>query len=56
MQAAVKAVQPVGIDHRMKVRREKKRALSEGAGVAGCDAVPGAEFSLGSVMENSPTS
>jgi hypothetical protein len=39
----------------MKVRREKERALSEGEVVAGGDATPGAEFSLGSVMENSPT-
>jgi hypothetical protein len=55
-QAAVKAVQPVGIDHRMKVRREKKRAFPEGAGVAGCDVAPEAEFSLASVMDDSPTS
>jgi hypothetical protein len=49
-QAAAKAVQPVGIDHRMKVRREKKAGFSEGAGAVGGNVPPEGALSLASVM------
>jgi hypothetical protein len=51
MQAAVKAAQPVGMDHRMKTRREKIPGFSGESGVVGGDAPPEAAFSLASVMQ-----
>jgi hypothetical protein len=51
MQAALNAAHPVGMDHRMKTRREKSPGLSGGAGVVGGDALPEAAFSLASVMQ-----
>jgi hypothetical protein len=52
-QAAVKAVQPVGIDHFIKARREKPNLLSGGAAAAGSDA-PALDASLltGSVTQH----
>jgi hypothetical protein len=47
-QAAVKAVQPVGIDHFIKARREKPNLLSGGAAAAGS----GASLLMGSVTQH----
>jgi len=42
--------QHLRIDQRMKLRREKRPAFSEGAGVVGCDVPPEAALSLASAM------
>jgi hypothetical protein len=51
----VKAVQPAGRDHFMKVRRVKRLASLEGAAVEGGVAPPGDASSLASVMDEPPT-
>jgi hypothetical protein len=51
-QAAVKAVQPAGRDHFMNVRREKRLASLDGAGVESGAAPPEDASSLASVMND----
>jgi hypothetical protein len=53
-QAAVKAVQPAGSDHFMKLRREKRLASVEGAAVVDGAALPEDALSLASVMDDPP--
>jgi hypothetical protein len=52
-QAAVKAAQPVGIDHFIKERREKPSLLSGGAAAAGSDTPAlAASLLMGSVTQH----